>query len=156
MANKQRTIRSIYLAGPMRGYANYNFPSFWRAAHELRTQGYHVVSPAELDQRHRQVTVVDPRGDIFDNENPLDCGWADEDLEKFTVICTDLTQWKFMRRDLPEVCRVDAILLLPGWKDSEGANKELAVARWTGRMLGEYTDGGITWNNNLLVKNLVV
>ncbi len=37
----------VYLAGPMRGLPNDNFPAFHYAAAKLRTEGYEVFSPAE-------------------------------------------------------------------------------------------------------------
>lgn len=43
----------IYLAGPMRGYAEFNFPAFHAAAARLREQGHTVFNPAERDiERH--------------------------------------------------------------------------------------------------------
>lgn len=37
----------LYLAGPMRGYDEFNFPAFKAAATALRDQGHHVFNPAE-------------------------------------------------------------------------------------------------------------
>jgi len=37
----------LYLAGPMTGYADYNFPAFNEAAKVLRGCGHEVVNPAE-------------------------------------------------------------------------------------------------------------
>lgn len=34
----------------------------------------------------------------------------------------------FLRRDIPELCRCDAIAVLPGWQESVGARLEVAVA----------------------------
>lgn len=39
----------IYLAGPMRGYRDSNFPAFHEAAASLRSQGHYVFNPAEQD-----------------------------------------------------------------------------------------------------------
>lgn len=38
---------SIYIAGPMSGYPDLNYPAFHRAAADLRAQGYVVVNPAD-------------------------------------------------------------------------------------------------------------
>jgi hypothetical protein len=48
-ANGQPTaIRTLYVAGPMTGYAANNYPAFNEATHELRKVGFEVVNPAEF------------------------------------------------------------------------------------------------------------
>ncbi|WP_063042293.1 MULTISPECIES: DUF4406 domain-containing protein [Nocardia] len=42
-------MSKVYLAGPMSGYPEWNFPAFHAAAAELRDLGLNVVNPAELD-----------------------------------------------------------------------------------------------------------
>lgn len=37
----------IYLAGPMTGLPDFNYPAFHAAAAALRARGYHVENPAE-------------------------------------------------------------------------------------------------------------
>ncbi|MBP8821724.1 MAG: DUF4406 domain-containing protein [Brachymonas sp.] len=39
--------QSVYLAGPMTGYADFNFPAFNAAANGLRAEGLRVVNPAD-------------------------------------------------------------------------------------------------------------
>ncbi|HRQ75567.1 MAG TPA: DUF4406 domain-containing protein [Phycisphaerales bacterium] len=39
--------RRIYIAGPMTGHAEYNFPAFHRAARRLQEAGWEVLNPAE-------------------------------------------------------------------------------------------------------------
>lgn len=41
---------TLYIAGPMTGYDDYNRPAFHQAAAQLRAAGYHVISPAETPQ----------------------------------------------------------------------------------------------------------
>jgi hypothetical protein len=41
------TLPRLYLAGPMSGYPDFNFPAFVQAAAQLRRFGYKVVSPHE-------------------------------------------------------------------------------------------------------------
>lgn len=43
-----RPRNRAYLAGPMTGYPDYNYPAFHRAAAKYRALGYDVVSPAEI------------------------------------------------------------------------------------------------------------
>ena len=41
-------MKRLYLAGPMRGYPEYNYPLFNRVARKLRDEGYFVLNPAEI------------------------------------------------------------------------------------------------------------
>jgi len=44
--------RRVYLAGPMRGIKDLNFSAFDAAKKKLQSQGYEVISPADLDREH--------------------------------------------------------------------------------------------------------
>ena len=41
--------KSIYIAGPMTGYPEFNFPEFFKAQAELEEQGWKVFNPASKD-----------------------------------------------------------------------------------------------------------
>lgn len=53
-------IKRLYVAGPMSGYPQCNYPAFNSAAQALRRAGYEVVNPAEvhLEERHHYVDLI--------------------------------------------------------------------------------------------------
>lgn len=110
---------NIYLAGPMRGYKDFNFPAFMAAAAALRRQGHTVFNPAERDlerdiEEGREHTYKNETGDITLAEA--------KGFDRRTAIMDDLTYI---------VKKADAIALLPGWEISKGANAEF----WTAKFL---------------------
>lgn len=42
-------MAKVYIAGPMTGYPELNYPLFHSTAERLRAMGFEVVSPAELN-----------------------------------------------------------------------------------------------------------
>lgn len=110
------TGNKVYLAGPMRGYPEHNAPAFREAAQWLRLQGTEVISPVELDESEGL--------DLNDS-------YSDEEVGDF------------LRRDLISFLtgEVDAIVVLPGWEESQGAALEVHVARETGLPIYSYPDG---------------
>ena len=42
-------MRRVYVAGPMSGLPEFNYPAFFDAAKRLRALGYEVACPAEVD-----------------------------------------------------------------------------------------------------------
>ena len=105
----------IYLAGPMRGYHNFNFAAFDYAAEWLRADGHEVFSPAEHDRATYGPNVENnPTGD--EHAAPPGC-----------------TINKCLLADTAWICRhAEAIALLPGWEKSKGALAEKAVAECLG------------------------
>jgi len=89
----------IYLAGPMRGIPEYNAPVFRSAATHLRELGHEVWSPLE----------------------------ADLELVGGTEAASLDIRGTF-RRDLDALLQQDAVVLLEGWHDSEGACLERHTA----------------------------
>lgn len=101
----------LYLAGPMRGYPEFNFPAFRDATAKLRKLGHEVFSPAEKDED--------------DGFRP---GGMKGDNEELTAVNFDLNEALAM--DLVYVCKhAEAVVVLPDWDKSPGANAEIAAAR---------------------------
>lgn len=57
---KPTEITKLYIAGPMTGYPECNYPTFHLAAESLRKAGFEVVNPAEvhIDERHHYVDLI--------------------------------------------------------------------------------------------------
>lgn len=104
--------KTVYIAGPMRGIPQYNFPAFDEAAKMLRGIYETVISPADLDREIGFVMPVEPW-----NWNELPLGFDFKAAQE---------------RDLAAVMESDAIYLLDGWEKSKGAKAELALAEWRG------------------------
>ncbi len=102
---------SVYLAGPMRNYKDFNFPAFTEGATNLRNHGYEVFSPAEHEVS---------RG--------FDCHGHDGDLAKF-ISTTGFNLREALSRDIEWICaRADLVVVLSGWEKSKGARAEVATA----------------------------
>ncbi len=94
-----------YIAGPMRGVPDYNYPAFNSAASLLRGAGWMVNNPAENDN-----DVLDEIVRLEKDDNPLKV---------------------YMRKDLQDVLRSQLVVVLPGWEHSKGACLEVHVAHET-------------------------
>ncbi len=99
-------MKKIYIAGPMRGIPEYNFPAFMEADDLLTLYGWITINPAQVD--------ID-RG--FDPKTPQHT-LTKKDLEDFIV------------RDIHLVMSADAICLLEGWEHSKGVGVEIAIAHY--------------------------
>lgn len=99
----------LYLAGPMRGYALFNFPAFDEAAAELRAAGYDVFNPAEHDRTTYGELTPD---------NAEQVGFSLRAALKAD------TSW---------ICdNAGGIALLPYWHQSRGAQAERALGQALG------------------------
>lgn len=102
-----RNRRTIYLAGPMRGKPLYNFPEFDRYARQLSSEGWDVISPAQMDR---------------------DAGFDPETSEPSQAFIREA-----ISRDLQAIIdRCDAVALMPGWASSSGAMVEYHLAKFLG------------------------
>jgi nucleoside 2-deoxyribosyltransferase len=100
----------VYIAGPMRGYKNFNFDAFDAARAEVSALGYHPISPADMDRLYE--------------------GWGKYPPADFVPTKED--RIRFMRRDLAAIEESDAIYLLEGFEDSTGALDEMTHADFIG------------------------
>jgi hypothetical protein len=112
---QNRNNPRVYIAGPMRGKAYFNFPEFIRAARSLRAAGFEAVSPAELDI----ACGLDP---YF---MPESTDWND-----IAACGIDIKVAAY--RDLTALLSCDAVYMLIGWRNSVGASAEKTVADWVG------------------------
>ena len=107
-------MKSIYIAGPMNGVRNFNYPHFDEVASALRLGGWRVENPVEIGNR-------------FGTDKEIA---ADRDLLA-----------KVIEAELEAVSKCDAIYLLKGWHNSPGAKAELAIAIKHGAQIVLEKDG---------------
>lgn len=104
----------IYVAGPMRGIPDFNFPAFNEASARLRGEGHIVFNPAEKDIERNGDSFASSTGDEKALTNGFDLRVA-------------------LLEDLEWICKeAEAVAVLPGWENSKGANAEVATARALG------------------------
>ena len=91
----------IYIAGPMTGVVNNNYVAFNEMAARLREMDHVVLNPAELPAPPQEACLAG--------------------RELWT---------SYMRQCLALVTTTQCIVMLAGWRNSEGAQKEYALAGW--------------------------
>lgn len=102
--------KSIYIAGPMSGYPEFNFPAFFAAEAMLNRAGWEVFNPAAKSQEDELDAEAFITGD---NLKVIEKGF---DFKKCYL-------W-----DIEHVMKANAIYMLKGWQYSPGAVGEHAVA----------------------------
>jgi len=111
---------TFYIAGPMRGHDDLNFPAFDAARDRGIALGYNIISPADMDREHG----IDPTdgpcvaADEYDNLSPMILHGI---VERDVGVIMSLR---------PE--REDGVAVLPGYQHSIGARAEVALASWLG------------------------
>lgn len=111
-------LKSVYIAGPMRGIKHYNFDAFFNAERYMERMGAAcVVNPARED--------LDSGSIGFD---PRDVDVADWNL--FPGSDGDFIEVAL--RDIEILSRCETICMLEGYENSAGAKAELAFAKWIG------------------------
>jgi hypothetical protein len=117
----------VYIAGPMTGIPQFNYPAFDAAAADLRRQGFDVVSPAELDDPEaRDAAMASPDGDLSAFDTQTGKTWGD-----------------LLARDVKLVADVvEGVVVLDGWERSRGARLETFVAELCSKPILRYVPGG--------------
>lgn len=111
----ERSHETLYLSGPMSGVPYYNFPAFEEAAADLRSRGFSVISPAELDEERGM--EPDPDGTPLPEDEYLNV----------------------LAQDKEELEECDGVVCLPGWHESRGAREEIRHARSLGMPVYRYS-----------------
>lgn len=97
---KERKPR-IYIAGPMRGLPDFNYPAFNDYALLFRAFGWHVENPAEIGAKYGTPERIN------------------NDRAMLAAV---------MAAEIHALETCDVIVLLEGWQKSVGAKKELHAA----------------------------
>lgn len=106
-----KPFNSCYVAGPMTGIYEFNFPMFDEVSEYLRKKlALKVISPAEIEREQ---------------------GFDEKGKAGFEV-CSDEQRHQFARNDIEALLKVDGVVLLPGWENSTGASNEAKIASWLG------------------------
>ena len=96
--NTNGSLEKLYLAGPMSGVVQFNYPSFHEAAARLRALGFEVLNPAELFHEI------------------LEDGYSPKNWEFY------------MKGALREMMVCDSLVMLENWDMSRGATIEKELA----------------------------
>ena len=109
MTARLRPGKHVYLAGPMSGMPEFNYPAFHKVTRILRSPGYEVFSPAEHDLATLGIDIS--KGNHTGDEAAAESlGFC-----RRRAMADDL-QWIVLYADM--------IAHLPGWEKSSGATAE--------------------------------
>jgi nucleoside 2-deoxyribosyltransferase len=120
----------LYLAGPMRGYPNWNFAAFEEARTRLRAEDHTVFCPAA---------------------NALAMGYAPQEGP-----CDRSTLEHVIQMDIACIYAADAVAILPGWEASVGCTVEVSLAQflsmpiYDARTMKELTPARKPWHELLI------
>ena len=102
----------VYVSGPMTGYENFNRGAFELARGFLMRQGFSTLVPGD--------------GEEFD------------EIEQHAWRAAPSKRAFYLRRDFNMILVANAIVVLPGWTDSEGALSEVRMAQDLGLPVYDY------------------
>lgn len=120
----------LYIAGPMRGVREFNFPAFFRAEQKLTDAGYEVINPA--------------RHDTEGGFNPTGLNGT-EDCSQYGLDVAASLNW-----DLTQIAtRADGIAVLEtDWEKSEGTKLEVGLGYMSSKPIA-YVSQWIAWDYRL-------
>lgn len=101
---------SVMVCGPMEGHTDWNYPAFFDAASKIRAAGHHALNPAEINGSSLQSAVQNAR--VFQHVRSY-----------------------YLTHSAKMAASADALCLLPGWRESQGASMEVAIAKALGTPL---------------------
>lgn len=105
----------LYIAGPMTGLTDHNYPAFFEAEKRLISMDYLPINPAWI------------HGDTLE--------------EALANSEQDPKSWEYyMRHGLMALVQADGLCLLDGWQASRGARAEVAVALTLNMPIMHYSD----------------
>lgn len=103
--------KQIYIAGPMTGIPEFNFPAFFEAQRMLEALGWKVWNPAAKDEEVK----LDPEAvKTGDDKKAIAKGFDFRAAYEWDVL---------------KIIHGNGIYMLKGWEQSPGAVGEWAVAR---------------------------
>lgn len=111
-----QVLEPIYVAGPMTGYPQFNFPAFIQATGLLRGMGLKVISPHELDSPEIQAESIKSLDGKIHGGKIGGETWGQ-------IIARDI---RIVADEIKTIC------LLENWHKSKGAKLEVT----TGLVLG--------------------
>jgi hypothetical protein len=117
-----------YLAGPMSGIPQFNYPKFAVIAGELRGAGFVIHSPPEQDSPAMQkAALANETGDLSKLQKDTNETWGD-------VLANDV---KFISD------KAKGVIVMDGWENSRGARLEVFTCNLVRKPLFVYVGEGV-------------
>lgn len=122
LTKTKKTKYNLYIAGPMTGKEQFNFPLFDKVRDIYETIGFNVFSPADHDRK-----LLGREKDWLPTDEHHEGEWKYWDVPNAPGLR------KMLGDDLLWIAEnADAIVMLPGWENSKGAKAEWALAHALG------------------------
>ena len=118
---------NLYIAGPMSGMPDLNYPLFFETEKRLTELGHNPINPARIDMAEE-----------------ADAALANAILSISSDAENNRTWEYYMQRDIPLMLKGDGVCLLPNWRRSRGARLEVMIAQTLKMPLYILKDGVLT------------